>query len=118
MPISAQWPDVAGSAACGGNIAFLGIVHHHAVGIEAPAKGTNGTFHPLDPAARQSVGVTIVEERNEFAREHAIEVFAVAGVMNVHIGVGPAPADREAVETIVGFGPPSIEHGQVEAAIE
>ena len=50
--------------------------------------------------------------------EHAVEVFAVAGVVDVHVGVGAAFADGEAVEAVVGLGPPAIEDGEVEAAVE
>ena len=38
--------------------------------------------------------------------------------MDVHVGVGTAGADGEAVEAVVGLGPPAIEDGEVEAAIE
>ena len=52
------------------------------------------------------------------SRENAVEVFAVAGVVHIHVGVGAAGADGEAVEAVVGLGPPAIEHGEVEAAVE
>ena len=50
--------------------------------------------------------------------EDAVEVFAVAAVVDVHVGVGAAGADGEAVETVVSFGPPAVEDGEVEAAVE
>ncbi len=50
--------------------------------------------------------------------EDAVEVFAVAGVVDVHVGVGSAFADGEAVESVVGFSPPAVEDGEIEASVE
>ena len=38
--------------------------------------------------------------------------------MHIHVGVGSAVADGEAVEPVVGLGPPAVEYGQIEAAVE
>ena len=50
--------------------------------------------------------------------EHLVQIFAVAGVVDVHIGVGAAGSDGETIETVVGFRPPAIENGQIQAAIQ
>ena len=50
--------------------------------------------------------------------EDSVKVFAVAAVVDVHVGVGAAGADGEAVESVVSFGPPAVEDGEVEASVE
>ena len=50
--------------------------------------------------------------------EDSVEVFAVAAVVDVHVRVGAAGADGEAVESVVSFGPPAVEDGEVEASVE
>src|ERR1035437_9489956 len=110
--------DFAAGASGGGDVALEGVVHDHAVGGEAPAEGADGALHALDPATREAVLVALVEERDEFVVEDAVEVLAVAGVVDVVVGVDAALADGEAVEAVVGLGPPAVEYGEVEAAVE
>ena len=50
--------------------------------------------------------------------QDTVEVFAVAAVVDVHVGVCAAGADGEAIEAVVGFGPPAVEDGEVETAVE
>ena len=71
----------------------------------------------IQPRGRPSL-VALIEERNELVAENAVEVFAVAAVVEVQVGVDAALADGEAVEAVVGLGPPAIEHGEIEAAVE
>jgi hypothetical protein len=84
-------PNLARSSARRGNVALQRVIHHHAVGVEAPAQRANRPLHALDPAPRQPVAVAVVVERNHFVVQNAIEVFAVAAVVHIHVGVGSAP---------------------------
>ena len=76
---------VAGGAAGGGHVALRRVIHHHAVGIEAPAEGADGALHALDPAAGKAVTIALVIEGNHFVGKRAIKVFAVARILNVHV---------------------------------
>src|ERR1700677_4136044 len=105
-------------ASGGRDVTVPGIVHDHAVGAEAPAQGADGSFHAGDPSPRQAVLVTVIVERNQFVLQNAIEVLPVAAVMHIHVGVGSAVSDGEAVETVVGFGPPTVEHGEIQATVQ
>src|ERR1017187_3850841 len=60
------------------NIALERVVHHHAIGIEPPAQGTNRPLHAFDPAPRQPVAIAMVVERNHLFAQHAHQVFAIA----------------------------------------
>src|SRR5579863_5689320 len=51
---------VTGCAPGRGHVALQGVIHHHAIGIEAPAESADGSLHALDPAARQSVTIALV----------------------------------------------------------
>src|SRR5215469_17213860 len=37
-----------------GHVTFQGVVHYHAVGIEAPAQGAEGALHALNPSTRET----------------------------------------------------------------
>ncbi len=71
----------------------------------------------IQPRGRPS-SVALIVERNHFIAEDAIQVFAVALVVHIHVGVGSAVADGEPVEPVVGFSPPAVEDGEIEAAVE
>ena len=55
-----------------------------------------------------TVAVALVIERDYFLTQGTIEVFAVARVVNIHIGMRSAGSNRKAVQTIVSLGPPAI----------
>src|SRR6201999_1215453 len=78
----------AGGASGGGNVTVTGVIHDHAVGAEAPAQGADGALHAGDPAAGQAVAVALIVERDDFVQENTVEVFSVAGVVDVQVGVG------------------------------
>src|SRR5579875_67273 len=101
---------VAGGTTGGGQVAALCIVHDHAIGVEAPAKGANGALHALDPAARKAIAIALVEERDHFVAQDAIEVFRVALIVNAHIGVRAAVPDSEAIQAVVSLRPPAVEN--------
>src|SRR5208282_3572999 len=60
------WPEVACGAAGSWNVALERVIHHHAIGIEAPAKGADGALHALDPAAWKAVAIALIVERDHF----------------------------------------------------
>ena len=63
---------LAGGSPGGWDVALGGVVHDHAVGVEAPAEGADGTLHAFDPAAREAVLVALVVEGDEFFAEDAV----------------------------------------------
>src|ERR1700728_1432098 len=109
---------VAGRAAGGRHVTLPRVIHHHAVGVEAPAERADGALHAPDPPAGQAVAIALVVERNYFVMQGTVEVFTVARIVNVHVRMRAAGADGESVEAIVGFGPPAIEHGKIQTAVE
>src|ERR1035438_7637010 len=109
---------IAGGSTSSRDVAFQGVIHDHAVCIEPPSEGANGPFHTADPAAWQAILIALIVEGNDFIAERVVQVFAIAVVMDVDVGMGSARANGEAVVAIIGFGPPAIENGKVEAAIE
>src|SRR5579863_5004329 len=87
---------IAGSPAGGWDVAFRGVIHHHAIGVEPPAEGADGTLHAFDPAAGQTVVIALVVERDHFFAKGAHQVFSVSGIVNGHAGVSSASSDGEA----------------------
>src|SRR5208282_569155 len=106
----ARWANFAGGAPRRGDVALLRVIHHHSVCVEAPTQSANGALHALDPASREAVAIALVEERNQFVPQHAIQILAIAGVMYIHVGVGSSCANRKSVEAIEGFCPPAVQH--------
>ena len=94
------------------------IVHHHAVGVESPAECADRSFHVGDPALWKMVAVAIVEKRNYFLGQHAIQIITVAGILNVLINMSPPGTDRKAIFSVVGFRPPAIQHGAIQSAFK
>src|SRR5208337_1608923 len=101
----ARRPDLAGRASRRRNVALLCVVHHHAVRVETPTQRADGPFHALDPSSRQSIAVTLIEERNQLVAQNAVEVLAVAGIVHVEFRVCSASANSKAVQPVVGFSP-------------
>src|SRR5215469_13149256 len=87
-------------------------------GVETPPQGADGPFHSLDPTSRQSILITLIVKRNDLVAQYAIEIFSVASVVHVQVGMRSAGSDSEAVEAVIGLGPPTIENGEVETAVE
>src|SRR4051794_34128131 len=109
---------IARSAASGRNVALERVIHNHAIGVEPPAQGPDRPLHTFDPSARQAVAIALIVERNDFIAQDTVERIPIAPVVNIHIGVRPAGPDREAIRSVVGFGPPAVEHRKVQAAVE
>src|SRR5258708_38918153 len=80
-------PRVARRAAGCRNIALERVVHHHAIRVKAPAERPDGPLHALDPATRQAVAIALIVQRNHFFTKNSHQVFAVAGVVNIHLGM-------------------------------
>src|ERR1700730_17736848 len=102
--------EIAGHASSRRYIAFQGVIHHHAIGVEAPAQGPDGALHALDPAAREAVAVAVVVERNHFFAQDAVQIFSIAIVVNAHVGMSSAGSDGESVQAVVGLCPPAVEN--------
>src|SRR5208283_3469729 len=102
----------------GGYVALERVVHHHPVGVKSPSEGADGALHALDPAVRQAVAVTLVVKRNNLFPKHPIQVLAVAGVVQTQVGMGPARADGESIQAVIGLRPPAVQNREVEAAVQ
>src|SRR5580704_10180355 len=96
-PASGAETHVARGASRSGHVTFHCVIHDHAVGVEAPSERANCALHALDPAAGQSVAVTVIVKRDNHLAQGAIQILAVAGVMYTHLGVGSPDSDRETV---------------------
>src|SRR5208283_3456340 len=90
----------------------------HAIGVEAPAEGADGTLHALDPAARKAVAIALIVERDHFITKNSQQVIPVASVVNIHVGVSSAFSDGEAVQAVVSFRPPAVQDREVQAAVQ
>ena len=70
----------------------------------------------LQPSVRDAVGVTLIEERDHLLFEELDEGVRIVLVLCVRIGV--RRGDGPAVLTVVGFGPPAIEHAEVQTPVQ
>src|SRR5260370_30711353 len=111
-------PRVARRAAGCWNVALERIVHHHAIRVKAPAQRPDGPLHALDPATRQAVAIALIVQRNHFFTKNSHQVFAVARVVNIHFGMSSAVSDGEAVQAVVRFRPPAVQHLEVQTAVQ
>src|SRR5215470_521222 len=107
-----------GRCAGRGNVAVQRVVHHHTIRIETPAERADRSLHALDPTPRNSILIALIIEWNHFIAQDAVEIFGISRIMNIRTRVSPAVSDRETVQTVVGFSPPSIENRKIKAAIQ
>src|SRR5260370_12242680 len=114
----AESAAVAARAAGGGDVRLRHIVHHHAIGAEAPAERTDCALDACDPLAGQAVAVPLVVQRDDRVAKHAAQRLAIAEVVRLRRRVRLAHADGKAVQPVVGLGPPPVEDRQVEPAVE
>src|SRR5215469_1599037 len=112
-----QRAHLARGAACGRQVALSRVIHDHAIRVKTPAERADGALHALDPAAGQTVLVALIIKRDDFFAENASKIFGVARVMDVHVRMRSAGADRESVQAVIGLRPPAIEHGKIQAAV-
>src|ERR1700732_5236788 len=73
--------EIAGHASSRRYIAFQGVIHHHAIGVEAPAQGPDGALHALDPAAREAVAVAVGAERNHFFVHEPVQLISIGNIV-------------------------------------
>ena len=103
-----------------GQVALPDVVHHHAVGVEAPAERPDGALHARDPAARQAVGVARVVERDDLlarARGSRSSASRSSWIAWSDVRLRRMPMAKP-FEPVVGLGPPAVEDREVEAAVE
>src|SRR5271169_528404 len=100
---------LTGGSARSGQVAFEGVVHHHAIGAESPPEGADGPLHTFDPALGKAVAIALVVKLNYLFSQRALQVFSIAGVVDAGIRMGSANPNGEAVHAVVGLGPPAIE---------
>lgn len=97
---------------------MLDVIGDHTVSAEPPPERGDRVFHHFDPLHRESVFVTVEEGRDDFVFENLEQGFVIAGVGDIHVGVGGAVADSETVGTVVPFVPPPVEDGEVQSAVQ
>src|SRR5208282_2393342 len=115
--LQSQLEVTRGAAGCW-NVALQRVIHHHAIGVEAPAQRADGAFHALDPSARKAVAITLIVERNHLFAKHSQQVVPIAGVVNIHVGVSSAASDGETVQPVVSLRPPAIQNREVQSAVQ
>src|SRR5438093_6244749 len=84
------------STGCG-HIAMQRVIHHHAIGIEAPAERADCSLHALDPAARNAVLIALIVERNDFVAKDSIKVAGISSVVNIGPRVSSSVSNGETV---------------------
>src|SRR3972149_5016247 len=70
------------------------------------------------PFVRQVVGGALVVEGEDFVLKQLVEAVGVAGVLILREIAGAVQADRPAVQAVVPFRPPPVEHRDVEDAVD
>lgn len=112
------WLEAAGGPTCCRHIAVRCIIHHHPVCVEPPAESADRAFHAFNPPAGKAIVIAREVEGNYFVPQDAVQVFAVAGIVDIHLRVSSSGADRKTVQAVIGFGPPAIEDGKVETPVQ
>src|SRR6185503_7062283 len=95
----------------------LGVVLHHAVGVEDRRELAHAALHAADPFARNIVHAAAVKERQDLLLENVVERLALDLVLIIGVGVILAAADRPADVRRITFDPPAVEHRAVEDAV-
>ena len=109
---------VAAETTCGWHVGQSRVVHHHAVAAKPPSEGADAVHHHLDPLARQTISIAIVEGWNHSLLKRIVEVFSIAFVGQSIVGVARSFADGKSVGSVVGFRPPTIEDAAIESTVE
>ena len=86
-------------------VVALDVLDHRAVHREARCQLRNRLLHHLDPA-----GAVLRERRHDLLLEQVVELLA--------IGVVGGALDRPADVGRIALGPPAVEHGEVEDAVD
>ena len=82
------------------------------------SQGSDRALHALNPAARQSVAIAIIIQRNDFVEQGSIEIFAIARIVDVHIGMSTSLSNRESVQAVEGFRPPPVQNREIQSAVQ
>src|SRR3989449_4475593 len=93
-----------------GEVVLRDIIPHHALGGEPRARGAQRVPHLLRPAARDTLGITLVEQRHHLVFEQVVQLLGIG-----RIGVLPRRRRRNspAVRPIVTLGPPPVQRAQL-----
>ena len=89
-----------------------------AMAAESPRKSAYAVHHHLDPFARQTIAIAIVERGYYSLFECLIEILCISHIGQAIIGVACSFTDRESVRSVVGFCPPTIENTAIESTVE
>ena len=95
LPCLRTGAHVAGGSAGRRDVALRGVIHDHAVGVEAPSEGADGALHALDPAARQAVDAHETarhlgrEDDGQRQRRAPVELREVDCLGDIGVGLGP-----------------------------
>jgi hypothetical protein len=98
-------------------VGLLDVVADHPVGAEGVRQARHARPHPLGPAVRDPVLVAVVELGDDRVLHHLIELLGLDPVALVGHGVDAA-AERPAHLGRVRLVPPSVEHREMEAAVD
>ena len=99
------------------NIVLLRVILNHPPGVELWHQCHHRSADLLNPLTRQPVRVAGIKARNDFLRQNAIKILAVALILKlngVRMGI---VADGEAVGSVVAFAPPAIEDAEIQTAV-
>src|SRR6266513_346347 len=97
-----------------GEVVLAHVPPHHPLSGEPRARRAQRVPHLLHPAARDALGITIVEQRHHLGFEQAIQLF---GVGRVAVLTGRRWGNGPAVRPIVTLGPPPVQRAQLRHAV-
>ena len=93
------------------------VIAEHALCAERRADRSERGHDPLEPAVRDAIVVSLVEQRDDIPGEQPHQLGCVACVLRLLVGArltrkGPA------VASVVGLRPPSVEHAEMQPAVD
>lgn len=88
---------LAAQPTSGGNVAMIGVIHHHSMRAKSPSQGADRIHHSTDPFIRQPIVVAVVKSRNDGRLERFVERLGVTLIGNSFIDMLRALADSESI---------------------
>ena len=86
-----------------GKIQRLDVIFDHPLGAELRRDGSDTLFDHLKPAARNSIKIALIEQRDDFLLQHAVELFGVVMVLGLQVLASLQRLNSPAVRPVVPF---------------
>ena len=102
----------------GGEVVLFGVIAHGAAGGEFGRKAGHAFPHAGQPRGRQTGGVARVEFGDHLLFEAQVECLGLGAVPRGIVAALLPVAERPADVGEVGLGPPAVQLGQIETAVD